>query len=224
MTTPSRAGAYTGAFRDQHGGALAAGVDGTAAAAAAGDWKHAAASAARVQAGALHLHHSVVRDALAGGLDWWAIGELLAMHPQAAFEQYANLADDTVTPARQRPALAVTCTAGLAARHDMEPWFGIDIDDLDPSHSLTADPTVARLRETAAMLGEDIWIAVKLPGEYEGDDDLENGAAARRWTTVVLHPDELGWLREALALNAEGGDPDDDDDECVPAAPGLPGT
>ena len=26
MTTPSRAGAYTGAIRDQHGGALAAGV------------------------------------------------------------------------------------------------------------------------------------------------------------------------------------------------------
>jgi hypothetical protein len=173
MTRPSRAGAYTGAFRDQDGGALAVGVNGTAAAAAAGDWKQAAASAARVQAGALHLHHSVVRDALAAGLDWWAIGELLAMHPQAAFEQYANLGDDTVTPARQRPALAVTCTAGLAARHATEPWFGIDIDDLDSGHSLTADPTVARLRETAAMLSEDIWIAVKLPGEYEGDDDLE---------------------------------------------------
>ena len=48
----------------------------------------------------------------------------------------------------------------------MESWFGIDIDDLDPGHSLRADPTVARLRETAAMLGQDIWIAVKLPGEY----------------------------------------------------------
>jgi hypothetical protein len=67
---------------------------------------------------------------------------------------------------------------------------------------LTSDPTVARLRETAAMLGEDIWIAVTLPGEFEGDDDLEDGTAIRRWTTVVLHPDELGWLREALALNA----------------------
>lgn len=28
---------------------------------------------------------------LAGGLAWWAIGELLAIHPQAAFEEYANL-------------------------------------------------------------------------------------------------------------------------------------
>ena len=212
MTTPSRAGAYTGAFRDQHGGTLAADVDGTAAAAAAADWKHATASAARVQAGALHLHHSVVRDALAAGLDWWDVGELLAMHPQAAFEEYANLADGTVTPAAQRPALAVTCTAGLAAVHDMEPWYGIDIDDLDSSHSLSADPTVARLRETAAMLGQDIWIAVKLPGEFEGDDDLEDGIAVRRWTTVVLHPDELGWLHEALALDAEGEDPNDEDE------------
>jgi hypothetical protein len=30
---------------------------------------------------------------------------------------------------------------------------------------------------------------------------------------VALHPDELGWLREALALHADTDDePDDDDD------------
>jgi hypothetical protein len=71
------------------------------------------------------------------------------------------------------------------------------------------------MRETAAMLGQDIWIAVKLPGEYQGDDDLEDGTAIRRWTTVVLHPDELGWLREALAADAEDADGDEelDDDE-----------
>ena len=50
---------------------------------------------------------------------------------------------------------------------------------------------LARLRETAAMLGEDIWIAVKLPGEFEGDDDLEDGTAIRRWTTVVSIP--MSW-------------------------------
>src|SRR5258708_29377590 len=70
----------------------------------------------------------------------------------------------------------------------MEPWHGIDVEDLDDSHSLGADPTVARLRETARLLGQDIWITVKLPGEYEGDDDLDDGTAIRRWTTVVLHP------------------------------------
>ena len=68
-------------------------------------------------------------------------------------------------------------------------------------------------RISAVPGGQDIWIAVKLPGEFEGDNDLEDGTAARRWTTVVLHPDELSWLREALALSAEGGDPDDDDDD-----------
>ena len=78
-----------------------------------------------------------------------------------------------------------------------------------PGHSATS----TAVPSPPALLGQDIWIAVKLPGEYEGDDDLDDGTAARRWTTVVLHPDELGWLREALALNAEGGDPDDDDDE-----------
>lgn len=211
MTTPPGVGAYTGAFRDQHASAIVADVGKAATAAAAADWKQASASAARVQAGALHLHHSVIRDALAEGLDWWEVGELLGMHPQAAFEQHANLADDTVTPARQRPALAVTCTAGLAAVHDMEPWYGIDADDLDPGHSLTADPTIARMRETAAMLGQDIWIAVKLPSQYQGGDDLHDGTAIRRWTTVVLHPDELGWLREALAADAE-----DNAEEGVP--------
>jgi hypothetical protein len=50
-------------------------------------------------------------------------------------------------------------------------------------------------------LGEDLWIAVTLPSRYDGEDDLPDGAAVRRWTTVVLHPDELGWLRETIALN-----------------------
>ena len=149
MTTPARAGTCTGTFRDQHGAPSPRTSTRRPRAAAAGDWKDAAAGAARVQAGALHLHHSVVRDALAGGLDWWGIGEVLAMHPQAAFEEYANLADGDRTPARQRPAVAVTCTAGLASLHDLEPWHGIDIDDLDSGHSLSADPTVARLREAA---------------------------------------------------------------------------
>ena len=60
MKTPP--GAYTGAFLGQHGDAIAADTAGTAAAAAAADWKRAAASVARVHAGALHLHHSVIRE------------------------------------------------------------------------------------------------------------------------------------------------------------------
>jgi hypothetical protein len=71
-----------------------------------------------------------------------------------------------------------------------------------------ADPTGAWPRETAAMLGQDIWITVKLPGEHGGDD----GTAIRRWATVVLHLDELGRLREALVLDAQDARLDAEDE------------
>ena len=82
----------------------------------------------------------------------------------------------------------MVCTAGLATEHDMTSDHGIDLDDLDPQHSLTTDPTLVRLRQGAEMLGEDIWVAVKLPGEYDGDDDLDDEVAIRRWTTVGSTP------------------------------------
>jgi hypothetical protein len=208
--TPTRTGVHTATFREQHGSSLTEHLTAATSAATAGDFKNAVTLAERVTDGARHLHHSVVRDALAAGLDWWQIGELLTVHPQAAFDAYANLTDATRTPAQQHPHLAVLCTAGLAAEHDMDTEHGIDLDDLDPQHSLTTDPTVRQLRAAAQLLGDDIWIAVKLPGEYDGDDDLDDDVAIRRWTTVALYPDELGWLREALALNAE--EPDEDED------------
>jgi hypothetical protein len=68
---------------------------------------------------------------------------------------------------------------------------------------------VANIRAAAELLDEDVWIAVRLPGDYEGADDLDDGVAVQRWTTVVAHPDELGWLREALAADHE----DDELDE-----------
>jgi hypothetical protein len=203
--TRTHAGAYSQAFRRQHGTSFIDDLAATVAAAAAGDFAHAVIGADRFQTGAAHLRHSVVRDALAAGLDWWTLGEFLGMHPQAAFEAYANLLEGTLTPAQQRPALAVVCTAGLVATCDTDSDHGIDLGDLDPAHSLTTDPTVVRLREAAKLLGEDVWIAVRLPGSYEGDDDLPDGVAAHRWTTVALYPDELGWLREALILNAAAG-------------------
>jgi hypothetical protein len=65
----------------------------------------------------------------------------------------------------------------LAVLHDMGPWHGIDIADLDSAHSLTADPTAARLREAARTLGEDIWLAVKLPGQVRSSGCIIAGAA-----------------------------------------------
>ena len=192
MTTPSSAGAYTGAFRDQHGGAIAADVDGTAAAAAAGTGSAPppAPPASRQAPCTCTTASSATLwpKASTGGksASCWACTRRRRSSSTPAWPAA------TAAPARQRSGLAVTCTAGLAAVHDIEPWYGIDVDDLDAGHSLSADPAVARLREMATMLGQDIWITVKLPGEYQGDDDLEDGTAIRRWTTVVLHPDELG--------------------------------
>lgn len=134
------------------------------------------------------------------------------LHPQATFNANANLADGTRSPAQQRLQLAVVCTAGLAAEHDMETEHGID---LGPQHSLTIDPTVIRLRAAAQLLDDDIWIAVKLPGVYDSDD-LDDGAASHRWSTVALYPDELGWLREALALNGDTTDDEEEDDDLEP--------
>jgi hypothetical protein len=92
----------------------------------------------------------------------------------------------------------VVCTAGLLAEHDQDAGHGVDLDDLGDDHSLTQDPTVAHIRAAAEVLAEDVWIAVCLPGDYEGADEFDDGAAVHRWTSVVTHPDELGWLREAL--------------------------
>jgi hypothetical protein len=60
-------------------------------------------------------------------------------------------------------------SAGLAAEHGWADEFGIDIEDLGAEHSLFADPTVADLRRAAHLPGDDIWIAVRLPGQYEGE-------------------------------------------------------
>ncbi|MBT2233469.1 hypothetical protein [Nonomuraea sp. NEAU-A123] len=81
----------------------------------------------------------------------------LGLHPQAAYEQHPGAAEDLRPPALQRPQLAVVCTAGLLAEH------GIDMADLGDDHSLTQDPTVARLRAAAELLDEDLWIAVRPP-------------------------------------------------------------
>jgi len=54
-------------------------------------------------------------------------------------------------PWSRSPGCAVVLTAGLAAAHDMLGDYGIDIQDLDPGHSLHAEP------------GGDVWITVTIP-------------------------------------------------------------
>jgi hypothetical protein len=208
---------YTEDLRSRCGDALSDALDTAAAASAAGDWRQATGAAGQLAEWAGHTGTAVVRDALAADTDWWTLAEVLELHPQAAYEQYQGLNAGLPSPAAQRPGLAVVCTAGLVATHDFDDEHGTDLDDLGDDHSLASEPTVARLRAAAAALGEDLWIAVRLPGDYDGADDApEADTAITRWTTVVLHPDELGWLREALALNAAGDEQTDDEDDLEP--------
>lgn len=82
-----------------------------------------------------------------------------------------------------------------------------DIEDLGPSHSLHAEPGVRSVRAAADLAGVDVWIAVTIPAGFEGaqGDPAPGIDVIGQWTSVVLHPGELTWLREALALNAAAG-------------------
>ncbi|WP_141722987.1 hypothetical protein [Micromonospora matsumotoense] len=162
-----------------------------------------------------HLHTAVVRDVLGADVNWWRLGDLLGLHPQAAYEQYGQHREGLRTPAEQHPELAVLVTAGLAAEHTWGDEYGIDIEDLGAEHSLFADPTVAAASQAAQLLGNDVWIAVRLPGAYEGEGEGDDDQAIKQWTTVVLGPDELTWLAEALQLNAV----DEADDDQYPLLP-----
>jgi hypothetical protein len=93
---------------------------------------------------------------------------MLGVHPQAVFETCAHLAGHGNTPARQWPDLAVVLTAGLAAEHDMRGEYGIDIEDLNPGHSLRTEPGVRRVRDAAELVDDDVWITVTSPGDFEG--------------------------------------------------------
>ena len=46
---------------------------------------------------------------------------------------------------------AVVCTAGLLSEHDQDDDHGLGLDDLGDDHSLTQDPTVARIRAAGAV-------------------------------------------------------------------------
>jgi hypothetical protein len=211
LTTASPA-ARTAQFAGQAASALADAPHRAAAAVARADLRAALAQAERAEHAVAGLRQAIVADMLAGGTDWWQAGEALAMHPQAAFEDYGRLADGRQAPAAQRPGLAIVITAGLDSEHDVLPEYGIDIDDLGPDHSVNTDPGVVRIREAARTVGTRAWITVTTPGGFEGaeGDPAPGEDAISQWTSVVTGPEELTWLTEALAMNTVGTeDPDD---------------
>ncbi|MGH3450642.1 MAG: hypothetical protein ACRDQW_07900 [Haloechinothrix sp.] len=215
--TQANTNGYTRMFVGEHATAFAEMLTDAATAAGDGKLREAALLADRFRDGGRHLYRAVVRDAVAAGLDWWAIGDITAMHPQAAYAEYGGAVEGVATPAQQRPALAVVLTAGLAGVHDMLPEYGIDVEDLGSSYSITADPKVYQIRKAAELIGEDVWIAITLPGEYDGaTGDPEEGVdAIAQWTSAVVDAGELVWVREALELNA-ADDHDDADDDLDP--------
>jgi len=201
--TATDSAAATAAFlaRDQ---VLATAFSQAATAASGGDLAAARSQADKLQQAVSQLREAIVRDELAGAGDWWQLAAKLGVHPQQAYEDWSYLAADRTPPAAQRPDCAVVLTAGLAAAHDPHTEYGIDIDDLDASHSLHAEPGVQRIRQAAERLADDIWIYVTLPGDFEGaeGDPVAGEDVIEQWTSVVITPDELTWLRQMLALNA----------------------
>ena len=175
-----------------------------AAAASTCDLAAALGQADRLQQTVSQLREAIVRDELAASGDWWQLAADLGVHPQQAYQDWSHLAAGRTPPAAQRPGCAVVLTAGLAAAHDIHPEYGIDIDDLDPAHSLHAEPGVRRIRQAAERLAGSIWIYVTLPGGFEGaeGDPTAGEDVIDQWTSVVTTPGELDWLRQMLALNA----------------------
>lgn len=53
---------------------------------------------------------------------------------------------------------------------------------------------------------------MRTPADFEGDGEAEEGSVSAQWTTVAATADELGRLREALALNASTEAVTEDDD------------
>jgi hypothetical protein len=69
---------------------------------------------------------------------------------------------------------------------------------------------------TAAKIRRTILPPKCAAGRLPRHASWANTVDVRRWTTAALYPDELGWLREALALNAEETDDEDEDDDLEP--------
>ena len=78
--TQTRARSHTEAFAGQYGTRLSVDLTATAKAAAERNWRQASVLAGRLRADGERLHRSVLRDALAAGLDWFTMGDLLGMH------------------------------------------------------------------------------------------------------------------------------------------------
>lgn len=181
-------------YAAQFGHNLTAGLNATAQYAVDGRWQEALAATASIHNGIQQLHHETILDALDAGADWWAIGHILGQHPQAAFDTYANLAENTRTPAQQRPKLAVLLTAGLNGTHHPCPEYGVHLDHL----GFTPDPRAEQIRAAAQLCGQHTWIRITPPPPRHTGRPFAGLDVLSRWTSVLDNEAELATLRQAL--------------------------
>jgi hypothetical protein len=151
MATPSAA-----RYAAQFGRNLSASLDAIADGAMNG-WRDVLAAADSSHHGTGQLRQEAVADAMDAGADWWALGQVLRLHPQAAFDRYANLRESALTPVQQRPQLAVLLTAGLVDVHRPCGVYGVDLDELS-SPGFDTEPGVRHIRAAATLLGQRVWI------------------------------------------------------------------
>ncbi|GIJ64793.1 hypothetical protein Vau01_123090 [Virgisporangium aurantiacum] len=194
--------AHAARYVAQFGHNLCAGLDATVQYAIAGRWPETLAATASIHHGILQLHQRAVLDALDAGADWWAIGQAVGQHPQAAFDNYANLAGNTRSPAQQRPKLAVLLTAGLTGTHHPCPEYGVDVDVL----GFAPDPQVEKIRAAARLCGQHTWIRITAPAARRTGEPFAGLDLLRRWTSVLADDAELAALRQALPLRRGSGD------------------
>lgn len=184
----------TARYAAQFGHNLAASLDAIAQYGFAGRWQDALAATASIQHGSQQLHEQAILDALDAGADWWAIGEILSEHPQAAFNRFANLAPDTRTPAQQHPKLAVLLTAGLTGTHHPCPEYGVDLEHL----GFVTDPQAERIRAAARLCSQRPWIRITPPVGRHASEPFVGLDVLSRWTSVLADKNELATLRQAL--------------------------
>lgn len=186
-------------YAAQFGGNLSAGLDAIADAAVTGLWREVLAGAESIHHGTRRLCEEAITDALGAGADWWTLGQVLRLHPQAAFDQYANLREGVRSPVQQRPHLAVLFTAGLVDVHRPCSGYGVDLDDLAVA-GLAAEPRVRQIRAAAALVGQRAWLRVALPGGRHTGEPIGGLDVISRWTSVCSDDVEMAVLRDALTV------------------------
>jgi hypothetical protein len=183
-------------FAAQFGDNLSACLDEVSRSAVAGRWQETLAMTVNLHHGTRRLREEAITDALDAGADWWALGQVLGMHPQAAYDRYASLHQKSQAPVRQRPRLAVVYTAGLVGTHLPYPEYGVDLEYPAVTAGIEPDPRAEEVRAAAEGAGHHAWIMLSPPARHATGVPLD---VLSRWTSVLRDDVELARLTDALA-------------------------